>query len=61
MTRRRARLSVFSLDPDPRLAKFCDEVARRNGGQVFQPDPIRLGEYVVSDYLRRRSSTRRAG
>jgi uncharacterized protein with von Willebrand factor type A (vWA) domain len=62
MTRRRARLSVFSLDPDPRLAEFCEEVARRNGGQVFAPDPARLGDYVVSDYLRRRNrGTRRAG
>ncbi|MGQ0465346.1 MAG: VWA domain-containing protein [Sporichthyaceae bacterium] len=55
MTRRRAQLSVFSLDPDPRLAAFCDEVARRNGGRVFHPDPQRLGDYVVDDYLRRRT------
>jgi uncharacterized protein with von Willebrand factor type A (vWA) domain len=62
MTRRGARLSVFSLDPDPRLAEFCDEVARRNGGQVFHPDPSRLGDYVVSDYLRQRNrNARRAG
>lgn len=54
MTRRRAQLSVFSLDSDPRLAAFCDEVARRNGGRVFHPDPQRLGDYVVDDYLRRR-------
>jgi uncharacterized protein with von Willebrand factor type A (vWA) domain len=62
MTRRNARISVFSLDPDPRLAEFCDEVARRNGGQVFYPDPARLGDFVVSDYLRRRNrEARRAG
>jgi uncharacterized protein with von Willebrand factor type A (vWA) domain len=63
MTRRHAQLSVFSLDPDPRLAAFCEEVARRNGGRVFAPDPERLGDYVVSDYLRRRNagSRRRAG
>jgi uncharacterized protein with von Willebrand factor type A (vWA) domain len=59
MTRRNARISVFSLDPDPRLAEFCDEVARRNGGQVFYPDPGRLGDFVVSDYLRRRNRTAR--
>jgi uncharacterized protein with von Willebrand factor type A (vWA) domain len=29
-------------------------VARRNGGRVFQPSPERLGDYVVSDYLRAR-------
>jgi uncharacterized protein with von Willebrand factor type A (vWA) domain len=63
MTRRKAQLSVFSLDPDPRLTAFCEEVARRNGGRVFLPDPERLGDYVVSDYLRRRTagSRRRAG
>ncbi|MGQ0843665.1 MAG: VWA domain-containing protein [Sporichthyaceae bacterium] len=63
MTKRRAQLSVFSLDPDPRLTAFCEEVARRNGGRVFFPDPERLGDYVVSDYLRRRAATsrRRAG
>ncbi len=63
MTRRRAQLSVFSLDPDPRLTAFCEEVARRNGGRVFHPDPERLGDYVVSDYLARRASgsRRRAG
>ena len=31
-----------------------DEVARRNGGRVFSPGADRLGEYVVSDFLRAR-------
>ncbi|MGQ0625207.1 MAG: hypothetical protein ACT4PP_11240 [Sporichthyaceae bacterium] len=59
MTRRGATLSIFSLDPDPSLAAFCDAVARRNGGRVFHPDPARLGDYVVSDFLRARSTGRR--
>jgi uncharacterized protein with von Willebrand factor type A (vWA) domain len=58
MTRRGATLNVFMLADDRRLVSFVEEVARRNGGRVFAPDVDRLGEYVVSDYLRTR---RRAG
>lgn len=54
MTRRRATLNVFMLAGDDRLKEFVDEVARRNGGRVFSPSPDRLGEYVVSDFLRLR-------
>jgi uncharacterized protein with von Willebrand factor type A (vWA) domain len=63
MTRRGATLNVFALDDDPRLLGFSQELARRNGGRVLQPDPQRLGQYVVSDYLARRAGrrTRRAG
>ncbi len=59
MTRRGAALNVFALDDDPRLLGFMQELARRNGGRVLQPDPRRLGQYVVSDYLSRRSGGRR--
>ncbi|MEU8102396.1 hypothetical protein AB0C18_01590 [Nonomuraea muscovyensis] len=52
MTRRRATLNVFMLAADERLKDFVDEVARRNGGRVFSPSADRLGEYVVSDFLR---------
>jgi uncharacterized protein with von Willebrand factor type A (vWA) domain len=58
MTRRRATLNVFRLGDDPRLQEFLDEVARRNGGRVFAPQAGRLGEYVVSDFLDRRSRVR---
>jgi len=61
-TRRRAMINVFMLDDEPGLVRFVDAVARRNGGRVFAPDPTRLGEYVVSDYLRARRGRRaRAG
>ncbi|MFB4291601.1 VWA domain-containing protein [Nonomuraea sp. ATR24] len=52
MTRRRATINVFMLAGDDRLKEFVDEVARRNGGRVFSPSADRLGEYVVSDFLR---------
>jgi uncharacterized protein with von Willebrand factor type A (vWA) domain len=58
MTRRGAPLNVFLLDDDPSLEAFVQEVARRNGGRVLRPSAERLGEYVVSDYLRRRTGGR---
>ena len=46
------------LDEEPALVRFVEELARRNGGRVFSPRPERLGEYVVSDYLRARRGRR---
>lgn len=60
-TRRGATINMFMLEPDPRLLDFGAEVARRNGGRMFQPRADRLGEYVVSDYLRARRGTRGRG
>ena len=54
ITRRGATVNVFMLDDEPRLVEFVEGLAARNGGRVFAPDPERLGEYVVSDYLRAR-------
>ncbi|MDP9239285.1 MAG: VWA domain-containing protein [Actinomycetota bacterium] len=53
-TRRGATINVFMLDDEPRLVEFVQLLARRNGGRVFAPRPDRLGDYVVSDYLRAR-------
>ncbi|GAA1782883.1 hypothetical protein [Actinomadura chokoriensis] len=58
MTRRGATMNFFMLADDRRLVSFVEEVARRNGGRVFAPDADRLGEYVVSDYLRVRRGRR---
>jgi uncharacterized protein with von Willebrand factor type A (vWA) domain len=59
-TRRGATINVFMLDDDPRLVAFMQEVARRNGGRVFQPKRGALGEFVVADYLTSRRGRRRA-
>ena len=59
MTRRGVPISFFRLGDEPRLARFLDDVARRNGGRVLAPEGGRLGDYVVSDYLTRRSGGRR--
>jgi uncharacterized protein with von Willebrand factor type A (vWA) domain len=58
LTRRGATINVFMLDDDPRLVAFVDLIARLNGGRVFAPSPDRLGDYVVSDYLRARRGRR---
>jgi uncharacterized protein with von Willebrand factor type A (vWA) domain len=58
-TRSGATINVFMLDDDPRLVGFMEEFARRNGGRLFMPNRGRLGEYVVSDYLRTRRGRRR--
>ncbi len=49
-----ATLNIFRLGDDPGLVRFVDAIARRAGGRVFAPAADRLGEYVVSDYLRAR-------
>jgi uncharacterized protein with von Willebrand factor type A (vWA) domain len=54
MTRRKAALNIFMLAEDDRLSRFVDNVAKRNGGRVLRASPERLGEYVVSDFLRTR-------
>ena len=54
MTRRRVPISWFRLGDDPGLARFLDGMARRNGGRVLAVSGDRLGDYVVTDYVRAR-------
>ena len=54
MTRRRVPISWFRLGDDPSLERFLDQMARRNGGRVLASSGERLGDYVVSDYVRAR-------
>ncbi len=58
LTRYGAAVNVFMLGEDAGLRRFVDAVARRNGGRVFTPEPERLGQFVVSDYLRSRRGRR---
>ena len=60
LTRRGATINVFMLDDEPRLVAL-----RRPDGQAqrrprLRPDADRLGDYVVSDYLRARRGRRRS-
>ncbi len=61
LTRSRIAINTFMLGEEPGLQRFVNALARRNGGRVFSPDPARLGEFVVADYLRARQGMRRAG
>jgi uncharacterized protein with von Willebrand factor type A (vWA) domain len=58
VTRRGATINVFMLDDEPGLVRFVESMAARNGGRVFSPDAERLGDYVVSDYIRARRGRR---
>jgi uncharacterized protein with von Willebrand factor type A (vWA) domain len=58
VTRRGATINVFMLDDEPGLVRFVEAMAARNGGRVFTSDGDRLGDYVVSDYLRARKGRR---
>jgi uncharacterized protein with von Willebrand factor type A (vWA) domain len=58
VTRRGATINVFMLDDEPGLVRFVEALAARNGGRVFTSDSDRLGDYVVSDYLRARRGRR---
>jgi uncharacterized protein with von Willebrand factor type A (vWA) domain len=58
LTRAGAVINVFMLDDEPRLVHFVERLARLNGGRVFAPSSDRLGDYVVSDYLRARKGRR---
>jgi uncharacterized protein with von Willebrand factor type A (vWA) domain len=58
LTRRGAVVNVFMLDTEPRLVRFVETLAELNGGRVFAPSSERLGDYVVSDYLRTRRGRR---
>nr|BFE98532.1 VWA domain-containing protein [Streptoalloteichus tenebrarius] len=53
-----ARVTVFMLGEDPRLAAFVDLLARRAGGRVVAPTVDGLGAAVVADYLRHRRPPR---
>ncbi|MDD2817955.1 MAG: hypothetical protein PHN51_04070 [Candidatus Nanopelagicales bacterium] len=56
MTCRRVPISWFRLGDDPSLERFLDQMARRNGGRVLASSGERLGDYVVSDYVRARGA-----
>ena len=58
LTKRNVPISWFRLGDDPRLAEFLDLMAQRNGGRVLAASGHRLGDYVVTDYLRRRQGRR---
>lgn len=53
-----AQVTIFRLGDDPGLAQFIDQIARRVGGRVIDPDLDGLGAAVVGDYLNARRHRR---
>ena len=49
------RLNIFMLEESEGLANFMQRLARLTSGRVFLMDDERLGEFVVRDYVARRS------
>jgi uncharacterized protein with von Willebrand factor type A (vWA) domain len=58
LTRLGALITVVRLGDDPALERFVATMVRRNGGRALAPSTDRLGEYVVTDYLRARRGRR---
>jgi len=49
-------LNVFMLEDSPGLARFMERLARLTSGRVFLMADEALGEFVVRDYVARRSA-----
>ena len=64
-TRANVTINTFLLDPDRALAGFVEQLTRINRGRAFATSPGELGDYVLVDFLRHRttvrSRTRRTG
>ncbi|MGZ8580745.1 MAG: vWA domain-containing protein [Actinomycetota bacterium] len=49
------RLNIFMLEESEGLARFMERLARMTKGRVFLMDDDRVGEFVLRDYVARRS------
>ena len=54
-TRDGITINTFMLEPSRALGEFVDRVTRMNRGRAFYASPERLEEFVLVDYLDRRS------
>lgn len=52
-------LNIFMLEESEGLARFMERLAQLTGGRVFLMDDDRVGDFVVHDYVRRRSGSSR--
>jgi uncharacterized protein with von Willebrand factor type A (vWA) domain len=64
-TKANITINTFLLDPDRALRGFIEQLTRINRGRTFSTSPDELGDYVLVDFLRHkttvRSRRRRAG
>jgi uncharacterized protein with von Willebrand factor type A (vWA) domain len=49
-------LNVFMLEDSPGLARFMERLARLTSGRVFLMSAESAGDFVLRDYVRRRTS-----
>lgn len=55
-TREGITLNTFLLDATERMSRFVDELSRLNKGRVIESSPDTLGQYVLRDFLRQRTT-----
>jgi uncharacterized protein with von Willebrand factor type A (vWA) domain len=55
LARSGVRLNIFMLEESDGLARFMERLARITKGRVFLMDDDRVGEFVLRDYVARRS------
>ena len=55
-TREGVTINTFMLERSRPLTEFVDRMTRLNRGRAFYADPEQLGEYILVDYVSRRSS-----
>ncbi len=48
-------LNIFMLEESEGLTRFMERLAERTGGRVFLMDDRRVGDFVLRDYVRRRT------
>jgi uncharacterized protein with von Willebrand factor type A (vWA) domain len=49
-------LNVFMLEDSPGLIRFMEKLARLTSGRIFLMEDEALGDFVVRDYVHRRST-----
>ena len=55
-TREGVTINTFMLERSRPLTEFVDRMTRLNRGRAFYADPEQLGEYILVDYVSRRST-----
>ena len=57
-TREGIVINTFMLEQSPALGAFVEHLTKLNRGRAFHADPQELGEYVLVDYVGRRTGRR---
>jgi uncharacterized protein with von Willebrand factor type A (vWA) domain len=60
-TKANITINTFLLDPDRALQGFIEQLTRINRGRTFSTSPDELGDYVLVDFLRHKTTVRSRG